>query len=113
MISNLIDQLKGKIPFGSKRSNHWPSVRAEHLKKNPTCSVCGGTKKIEVHHIRPFHVDPSLELDESNLVSLCEGQKSINCHLVFGHLGNFKSFNVDVVSNAKSALEKFKNRPKG
>lgn len=68
--------------------------------------------KIEVHHIRPFHLHPDLELDPANLVTLCEADKGgANCHLLFGHLGNFKSFNVEVVSDASHWSEKIKHRP--
>jgi 5-methylcytosine-specific restriction protein A len=101
-----------KVPGKAKRSNHWPKVRKEHLEKNPTCAVCGGNKKLEVHHIRPFHLHPNLELEPTNFVTLCENMKEgINCHLLFGHLGNFKSFNVNVIKEAQEWKLKLENRP--
>jgi hypothetical protein len=73
-----------------KRSSQWPRVRAEHLKNNPFCIVCGGKDKIEVHHIIPFSVAPHMELDKDNLATLCESKKQgINCHLYIGHCGDY------------------------
>lgn len=114
IVKHLVEVAQGKHPYSSKRSAHWPTVRKEHLEKHPTCAVCGGSSNLEVHHIKPFHLHPDLELDPENLVTLCESKKSgVNCHLWFGHLGNFKSFNVTVVTNALCWFEKFKNRPMG
>ncbi len=76
--------------FGATRSPQWPGVRAAHLKKEPACKLCGSTKSLQVHHIRPFHIHPELELDDTNLITLCTGNNTINCHVRFGHLDNFK-----------------------
>ncbi len=78
--------------FGAMRSPEWPRVRAAHLLKEPTCRICGGTKKLTVHHIQPFHLNPSLELDDTNLITLCEGAGATgNHHLTFGHFDNFRT----------------------
>ena len=92
------------------RSPHWSSVRTAHLKTAGTCEACGSDKSLEVHHKQPFHDKPELELDPSNLITLCDG--SINCHLLVGHLGDWKSFNVDVVADAATWKAKIQNRPK-
>lgn len=113
-LEQTLENEKAKIPAGTARSSHWPAARAAHLKDHPTCAVCGGTEKLEVHHIRPFHLHPDLELDPSNFITLCEANKDgFDCHLGFGHLGNFKSFNVDVVADAAAWNAKIKNRPLG
>lgn len=111
---NVIDDTPGnKIPKGSKRSDHWPKVRRQHLNANPVCAVCGGKKKLEVHHIKPFHLFPKLELDPTNLITLCENKNDgVNCHLLFGHLGNFKSVNANVVEDASTWNKKIAERPK-
>jgi len=103
-----------KVPKGAKRSNHWSTVRKAHLKKHPACAVCEATTgHIEVHHIHPFHSHPELELDPSNLITLCENLKDgVSCHLLIGHLGSFKSFNPDVVMDSKKWREKIFTRPK-
>jgi len=94
-----------KVPRGTKRSNHWPTVR-KHFLDGKSCAVCGGTKKLEVHHKVPFHLDQALELDPRNLIVLCEGAHDVNCHLFIGHLGNFKGFNPDVESDSKMFARK-------
>lgn len=77
--------------FGSVRSSQWPAVRAAHILKEPFCQLCGGTTSLQVHHIRPFHIHPELELDDSNLITLCTGNNTINCHVRFGHADNFRT----------------------
>lgn len=104
---------EGKHPRSAKRSSRWPAVRRAFLKKHPRCYVCLGKKKVEVHHKRPFHVHPELELDENNLITLCENKADgINCHLAFGHLGNFRSVNEDVERDAEIWRVKLLTRPK-
>lgn len=100
MLGFLKDRLQGKVPWGSKRSDQWPLVRAKHLKKQPRCALCGGNDKLQVHHMQPFHLHPELELDPRNLITLCESKKhGVNCHLLFGHLGNFTLFNPTVIKD--------------
>lgn len=112
LIKHIKDRIAGKVPSGSKRSGHWPKAREEHLKSNPLCAVCSGHEMVEVHHIRPFHLHPDLELDPSNFITLCESKKNgVNCHLLFGHLGSFKSFNVDVKKDSNDWIDKIRNRP--
>jgi 5-methylcytosine-specific restriction enzyme A len=89
------------------RSPKWQSVRKEHLKKEPKCRACGKEKNLEVHHIVPVHMDPSRELDPSNLVTLCSEQ----CHIMFGHLMDFKSWNSNVVEDCAGMQQKIKSRP--
>ena len=90
------------------RSPHWSTVRKEHLTKEPTCAACGGIEGLQVHHCLPFHLDPSKELDQDNLITLCEGR---NCHYVFGHLYNWHSYNINVREDAAAMLKKVKERP--
>lgn len=78
------------------RSGRWASVRRQHLEREPACAACGRSKELEVHHIKPYHEHPELELDLGNLVTLCADP----CHLVFGHLLNFKRANPSVREDA-------------
>lgn len=89
------------------RSPQWSSVRKEHLSENNRCAACGRSKKLEVHHIEPVHLNPDRELDPSNLITLCDDP----CHLLFGHLMNYKSWNKDVVIDCAVYLNKVKNKP--
>lgn len=91
----------------SDRSSKWPSLRKKHLKKQPCCMACSSCKKPEVHHIIPVSIDPSKELDESNLITLCDKY----CHFIFGHLMNWKSYNSNVVKDAHQFYIKIKGRP--
>jgi len=97
------DIAQGKIPInGPQRSSQWAKVRKEHLEANPKCIVCEGTQQLNVHHIKPFHLHPELELDPNNLVTLCEcASYGIICHLLIGHLGNYKNINPNSVEDAK------------
>jgi hypothetical protein len=62
-----------------------------------------------VHHIHPFHLYPNLELEPSNLLTLCE--TGGNCHIMLGHLKNWKSYNLGVRKDAEVLLQKIKARP--
>jgi len=113
VLGKISDLAKGKVQLSTPaRSSQWPTARANYLKINGKCAVCGSTKKLEVHHKQPFHVHPELELDPTNFITLCEtDDNGINCHLLVGHLGNFKSVNVNVEADAASWNQKLANRP--
>ena len=90
----------------AKRSPEWKTVRKLHLEREGCCQACNKISKLEVHHIIPVHKDRTLELDPSNLITLCD-----RCHLVFGHLSDYKSWNIDVVTDCETYLKKTKSRP--
>lgn len=93
---------------GALRSPKWSSIRKKFLNDNPSCAACGSIKKPEVHHIVPVHVDPSKELDENNLITLCDKY----CHFIFGHFMDWKSWNTEVENDCKNYNHKIHNRPK-
>jgi len=100
--------------LGNKRSSKWPSVKKVWLKENKTCVVCGGKTKLNVHHKKPFYLFPELELDPTNLITLCEaGKRGVNCHCHFGHIGDWKSYNLNVEEDSLAWRKKFKERPGG
>jgi len=70
------------------RSGKWAKVRREHLDKEPDCIACGRSDELEVHHIVPLSAGGD-ELDPDNLCTLCADP----CHLVHGHLMNYRRFN--------------------
>lgn len=106
MFEKILSFLFGEQLFGS-RSYEWTKIRKEFISNNPTCAACGRNKKLEVHHIKPFHLNPELECDINNLITLCDDP----CHLVFGHLMSYHSWNENVVEDCSSYLNKIKNRP--
>jgi len=84
----LTDRITGKAPPGARRASGWPKFRKAFISNHPECLICGREKKVEAHHIVPFHLAPDLELDPENLLALCR-----RCHLFVGHLGAWERFN--------------------
>lgn len=81
----------------------WSKLRRLHLSLFPICQICGSSTALEVHHIVPFHIDPSKYLQLSNLVTLC-GAPYGGCHLHIGHNGNYSFHNLNIknyVHNSK------------
>lgn len=103
---NIFSVIKKQIRYAT-RSSRWSTVRRQHLEQQPCCQACGSCKKPEVHHIVPVHVDPSKELEITNLITLCDKY----CHFAFGHFMDYKSWNPSVVEDAMWYLNKVKNKP--
>lgn len=95
-----------------RRSAKWEALSKRIIAKHPYCAVCGNTTKRELrgHHKVPVHVDPSRELDEANVVVLCQG-KTVNCHLLVGHLMSWRSWNVAVDSDIARLASAIQSRP--
>lgn len=69
-----------------KRASIWPYfLKVLINKRGNKCECCGRTANLEGHHKIPFHIDPSLELTESNVIVLCMGP--LSCHYIVGHCG--------------------------
>jgi hypothetical protein len=83
---------------GMARSPKWPGVEKLHLKFHPVCEACASSKNLNVHHKKPFHLFPQLELDMNNLITLCMDKE---CHIKIGHGDNFKDYNPDVETDAQ------------
>lgn len=106
IIKHIKDVVNGKTRLFSRRSSKWPTLRKSFLETNNSCAACGSTEHLEVHHIEPFHENPSLELDPNNLITLCDKPGKDNCHLEIGHLGSFKNKNPNVRADAEEKLKK-------
>lgn len=74
------------------RSGGWYSLREKVIEEDKVCLLCNRTVNLEVHHIKPFHLNPELELERSNLITLCRRD-----HFIFGHKCNWKDINPNVV----------------
>ena len=96
---NLLRHATRDVGVEAKRSSHWPTVEKHFREAHPTCECCGDTTRLQVHHKQPFHMKPVLELDVSNLISLCMGKHE--CHLLIGHGDDFKAYNPNVEADAK------------
>lgn len=113
------------------RSSLWPKMQRDHLKAEPACLACGlkrtwqgikrGWRRNEVHHLRPFHKRPDLELadgppraadrrplddpaalDEqpaANLATFCREH-----HFRIGHDGDWLGYNEHALADAAALL---------
>ncbi len=92
--------------FSIKRSSKWPKLEKEFLIKNPKCAACGSTKRLNVHHIIPFHLDKERELDINNLITLCMSKNE--CHLRLAHGSLFRAWVPDIKLYIKQIKSKEK-----
>ena len=89
------------------RSPGWRKVRSERIKLDRgQCRVCTKRKRLQVHHVRPFRLRPELELDINNTITLCG-----RCHILIGHLDNWKSFNSNLAADVQAIFNRIKFRP--
>ena len=102
-----LEEIRDKhVGHGVERSPHWPTVQHHHLQKFPLCEACGGNVNLNVHHRKPFHLFPDLELEPTNLITLCmDGDK--DCHIKLGHGGNFKAYNPNVDADVITVKSNF------
>lgn len=66
----------------AERASGWDAFRDGKVVAHPYCSLCSSEKELELHHKKPFHDHPELELDPNNVIVLCR-----NCHWWAGHCG--------------------------
>lgn len=120
-MSRVADALHGKP--SARRAPEWPQAEKDHLAKEPCCQVCGGKKQRNVHHKKPYHLFPELELADgtgrwcqlkdaagrfiNNLITLCNAKR---CHITFGHGADFKAYNPDVEADVTHARRMIENR---
>ena len=96
---------------GLQRSGKWSSFKKDFEILHPKqCAVCGN-RKCSLHHIEPFSKNPSRELDNTNVIWLCEGMGTLQHHRGMGHLGSFLSWNEDIRNDAFVWNSKINNRP--
>lgn len=78
-------------PALAERSPQWRAVAKAAVAAHPFCAVCKCRTELQVHHVKPFHLFPELELDRGNLVVMCRPH-----HFLFGHLCDWRSVNPNV-----------------
>jgi 5-methylcytosine-specific restriction endonuclease McrA len=87
------DTQERKARRSAARDPRWKAVRRDHLRREPACAACGRRSPVTVHHIIPVTVDPCLEIDPDNLITLCRrSSHGKGCHMVIGHRCNWRSF---------------------
>jgi len=99
---NLVRHAFRDVGVSAKRSSHWPTVEKHFREGHSTCAACGSKKRLNVHHIRPFHMFPELELDPTNLITLC--MSTTECHFRLGHLSNWHAYNGNIREDAAEVL---------
>lgn len=91
------------VAAGQQRSSNWPAFLREHL-RGKVCCVCGATDGLTLHHVVPVSVDASRELDPTNVVPICDDSSTKRCHIMIGHLGDWRRWNPDVRQHAATLL---------
>jgi 5-methylcytosine-specific restriction endonuclease McrA len=66
------------------------------VSKHSKCAMCNHDKKLQVHHIIPWHISEALRYNEANLITLCQP-----CHFRFGHRLNWKDYNPEIVETTE------------
>ena len=102
ILNRLVDWKRGNV---HPRSSTWPTFRDAFLRANKQCVCCRTKSGLEVHHKKPYHLYPELELDVNNVMTLCR-----RCHLLFGHLCDWSSWNPDVEKDVPLYTQKIRNR---
>ena len=90
---------QGKQKTGVPRSTKWPAVRRRIL-KGAQCAACGSRQKLRAHHVISVSEAPERELDETNIIVLCESNLDHNCHLTIGHNGEWQTTNPNAREDA-------------
>lgn len=86
--------LLSSVLSSSERSPEWRELRNEFIRENPRCAVCDSESDVQAHHVKMYKFWPNLELDKTNLVTLCTSKRlGFNCHQMIGHGGSFKYYN--------------------
>ena len=70
----------------------WRKTRKGFIKLQPCCQMCGSVKKLQVHHVFPWHLFEDLRYEYDNLITLDR-----DCHFKFGHQNNWKLYNPGIV----------------
>jgi 5-methylcytosine-specific restriction endonuclease McrA len=105
-LKHIVRKVRASIREGHKensRSPQWCHVRDKFLKENSNCAACGSERHLQVHHVKPFHLHPELELDPANFITLC--MDTNECHLNIGHGDSFSAYNPNVREDAADFLK--------
>jgi len=81
------------------RSREWSKVRESHIAENSFCEICNGDEFLEVHHILDVSNFPEYELHPNNLITLCGIRSKNKCHFKYGHMGNYRKTNYNLIND--------------
>ncbi len=101
---------KPKYTGINKRDPQWPALSKKMIKEaGNKCALCNKSKNLITHHIIPVHVNKELELNENNLIVLCE-HLTHNCHFFIAHCCDWRSYNPEIRIDTKLLNERILNR---
>lgn len=80
------------------RDPRWASWLKKFL-VGKSCICCDSRENLTGHHDTPFHIDPSRELDPTNVDPVCG-----DCHFTVAHLRNWRLWNKDFRKHAATLL---------
>lgn len=89
----------GITSLGARDTREYRKAMKEYKKENPFCAYCGRSLAVDVHHKLPVSVAPERAADKQNMITLCRKPK---CHLIVGHMGNYKMHNSKVEEICKT-----------
>jgi hypothetical protein len=90
------EQVVNGFGFGNSRSSHWATLRDQFVDVYSQCAACGSTLDLNVHHIKSVRRYPELELEFTNLITLCRVH-----HFQIGHNRNWKNENPNCVQDVR------------
>ncbi len=90
--------------IGARRDPHFAPAATLYL-KGKQCAYCEAPAD-EAHHLFPFWLFPSLEMDQRFWLPVC--RRGQDHHLHLAHLGDFELF--DVLAREHAAIFKFSRR---
>lgn len=99
-----IGGLKYVAELGLPRDPHWHRDSRLWL-RGKVCAATGWSVQLQVHHKRPFHLFPELEMDPDNWIALTECP-AFEAHFEIGHFRNWKKWNPNVDADAAEHLAK-------
>jgi 5-methylcytosine-specific restriction enzyme A len=84
---------RGLVAPDVRRDPRWAKESREWLAEHAECELCGhdAIEDLEVHHERPYHLFPELEMDRQYWHALC--RRPHDCHRLWGHLSDFSLYN--------------------
>ena len=106
---DVVSAIGGPKPI-CDRNPQW-AERSAAFKVGKVCRACRRHEWLEVHHICPVHLFPEKEMVEQLWVVLCNPGSMGGCHLLFGHLQSWSSYNMQVEYDVSRWAERIGSRP--
>jgi len=97
-MKNYLSHQKKHPEHYSDIADKWEDFEHKYYKTHAKiCHACNETIHVDLHHIQPRHISPSLIFTISNLIPLCRC-----CHFRIGHLLNWDNYNSTIIKDAST-----------